>query len=253
MQYFILFATGIIVGAMNAIAGGGMLIGFPVLLALGLPPLVANASSSIIVLPGQIASAFGYRTYLRKVPKRYLLLAIPCAIGGAIGALILRNTSSDGFEQIVPWLILCAVVLFIVQPFIQIQLRHHMKHRTRSKSPPKWLFPALLPLAIYGGYFGAGLGFVLLAFLSFTDLPDTHMMNALKNVAAIFICLASIVCLYSAHLIDYKHGGTMAAGNLIGGYIGAVYAQKISSHSIRIVVIVIGVITAGLLFFNTYS
>jgi uncharacterized membrane protein YfcA len=253
MHYLILFVTGIVVGTMNAIAGGGMLIGFPVLLACGIPPLVANASSNIIVLPGQITSAFGYRRYLKKVPRKYWLLVIPCAIGGAIGALILRNTSSDGFEKIVPWLILFAVVLFIFQPLIQIQLRHHMKRRSTARKPPMWLFPALIPLAVYGGYFGAGLGFVLLAFLSFTDLHDTHKMNALKNVAAAVICVVSIICLYSTHLIDWKHGGTMAAGNMLGGYFGAVYAQKISSHSIRIAVIAIGVVTAGLLFFNTYS
>ncbi len=98
---FILFFVGLLVGAMNAIAGGGMLVGFPVLLAVGIPALIANATSNIIILPGQLASAYGYRKYLREVPKQYLWLLPPCAIGAAIGALILRNTSSNHFEQLV--------------------------------------------------------------------------------------------------------------------------------------------------------
>ncbi len=117
LQELILFLVGIIVGIMNAIAGGGLLLGFPVLLATGMPALVANATGNFVVLPGLITSAFGYRKYLRKVPPQYLLLAIPCAIGTATGAIILRHTSFDNFQNLVPGLILFAVVLFIFQPF----------------------------------------------------------------------------------------------------------------------------------------
>jgi uncharacterized membrane protein YfcA len=243
----ILFLVGIVVGGMNAIAGGGMLLGFPVLLAFGLPALVANATSNIIVLPGQLASAFGYRSYLRKVPRSYIFLLVPCAVGGVIGATVLRHTSYGGFEKLVPWLIVFAILLFIAQPFLHFHLNRHMKRKATAKRPPIWLFFAILPLAIYGGYFGAGLGFVLLAFLGFTDLKDIHKMNALKNLAAAVICIVSIACLYSTHLIDWRRGLFMAAGNLIGGYFGAVTAKKISSHSVRIVVIVLGICTAAYL------
>ncbi|MDB5185013.1 MAG: putative rane protein [Candidatus Saccharibacteria bacterium] len=248
----LLFFVGIMVGVMNAIAGGGMLLGFPVLLAVGIPPLMANATSSLIVLPGQLASALGYRDYLRKTPRIYLWLVVPCAVGGGIGATILRHTPSKNFEQLVPGLILFAVVLFAFQPLLHHQLHKHLKSRAKRVGPLFYIALALLPLGIYGGYFGAGFGFVMLAFLGFTKLQDTHQMNAIKNMAAASMALVSIICLYSAGLIDWHHGLAMAAGNTVGGYSGAVLAQKIPSHTIRMIVISIGFATAIYLFLKTY-
>jgi uncharacterized membrane protein YfcA len=251
----ILFLVGIVVGAMNGIAGGGMLIGFPILLATGMPPLIANATSNIIILPGQITSAFGYRRYLRQIPRGYLMLAIPCIIGAAIGATILRHTSSGSFQKLVPGLIVFAVILFIFQPYLHVKVHRHMhgpkKHR-ESLRPLLFISIAMLPLAIYGGYFGAGFGFIMLAFLGFTKLHEIHQMNALKNLMAVSIAVVSIICLANSHLIDYRHGIFMAIGNGIGGYAGSIGAQKYSSHSIRIVVIVIGICTASYLVFRAY-
>src|SRR5438270_3938759 len=111
-----LFLVGIVVGGMNAIAGGGMLIGFPIMILVGLPALVANATACVVTLPGQIGSAYGYRSYLRKVPAVYLWLLVPCAAGAAIGATLLRHTSYSRFAELVPGLILLAVALFAFQP-----------------------------------------------------------------------------------------------------------------------------------------
>src|SRR4051812_47041750 len=105
MHDIILFVVGIVVGAMNAIAGGGMLIGFPVLLAVGVPPIVANASTGLVVLPGNLAASIGYRKYLKRVPRRYLLLLIPATTGAVLGTILLRHTSADSFEKLVPGLI----------------------------------------------------------------------------------------------------------------------------------------------------
>lgn len=248
----LLFVTGVIVGTMNAIAGGGMLLGFPVLLAIGVPALVANATSNIIILPGQIASAYGYRSYLRKVPRVYLWLLPPCAVGAAVGALILRNTSSNSFEQLVPGLILFAVILFAFQPLLHFHVHKQLKTRQVDNRPLFIISLALLPLAVYGGYFGAGFGFVMLAFLGFTSLHDVHKMNALKNLAASTMAIVSIICLFSAHLIDWRHGLVMAVGTTIGGYYGSHLAQRIPSHTIRVVVITIGLITASYLFLKQY-
>ncbi len=251
----ILFLVGIVVGAMNAIAGGGMLIGFPVLLALGMPALIANATSNIIILPGMMTSAFGYRTYLRRIPRSYIYLIIPCVIGAAIGATILRNTSSNSFEHLVPGLIVFAVVLFIFQPFLHRHIHRHLHGSKPHRQSIKPLVPvaiAMLPLAIYGGYFGAGLGFIMLALLGFTKLHEIHQINALKNIMAICIALVSLAILANRNLINWHDGLIMAAGNGIGGYAGAVSAQKVSSHALRIVVIVIGVSTASYLVFRTY-
>lgn len=248
----VLVLVGILVGAMNAIAGGGMLVGFPVLLAVGLPPLTANVTSNLVVLPGSLSSAYGYRRYIRKVPRRYMLLIIPCIIGAAIGALILRNTTPTKFGDLVPALVLFAVALFAIQPFIHFHLHRHIRGKTKSRLTLALISLALLPVAIYGGYFGAGFGFIMLAFLGFTSLHDVHQMNGLKNIASASIAITSLVCLYGTHLIDWKLGVPMAIGTTIGGYAGSHVSQRFSSHTIRILVIVIGLCTATYLGFRSY-
>ncbi len=243
MTEILLIAVGIVVGAMNSIAGGGMLIGFPVLIATGLTPLIANATSSIIVMPGQITSAFGYRKYLRTVPRRYILLLIPCFVGGLLGALLLKSTPSDKFAELIPWLIFMAVVLFAFQPFLHRHLDKHLhgpaKHRRRIQ-PLLIMGLAMLPISIYGGYFGAGYGFVMIALYGFTRLHDLHKVNGMKNLSVIAVTSACLLVLGPAGLIDWHHGLFMAIGSTIGGYYGAVLTQKISSHSIRIIVTLIG-------------
>ncbi|MGH7241275.1 MAG: sulfite exporter TauE/SafE family protein, partial [Candidatus Saccharimonadales bacterium] len=118
LKDILLLGTGFIVGAMNAIAGGGMLLGFPVLLAIGMPALTANATTYLIVLPGNLAAAIGYRKYLQRVPRHYLLLLIPTVLGGALGTYFLRHTAPGDFAKIVPLLIVFAVALFAYQPFL---------------------------------------------------------------------------------------------------------------------------------------
>lgn len=243
---------GIVVGGMNAIAGGGMLVGFPILLAAGLPALIANATASVVVLPGQISSAYGYRNYLRKLPRQYMWLLIPCAIGAAIGATLLRHTPNSRFEQLVPALILLAVALFVLQPFLKFHLHRHLHGKAKTFKPLLLVALILFPTAIYGGYFGAGFGFVMLALLSFTKLHDLHQINGMKNLMAVGIGAASIACLYSSGLIDWHHGLVMAAGSFLGGYYGSRAAQKVSTHTIRIVVIAIGLITTIYLALRTY-
>jgi uncharacterized membrane protein YfcA len=252
MHEIILFLVGIVVGAMNAIAGGGMLVGFPVMIALGIHPLVANATANIITAPGQAASAFGYRRYLRKVPLQYALLLIPVVIGAGMGALLLRNTPPAHFAQMVPALVFFGVMVFALQPLLHFHLHRHLKGKYKTWLPIVLIGLATLPLSIYGGYFGAGYGFMMLAFLGFTNLHDTHMMNAMKNVAAIGVASASIVCLYGSDLIDWRTGVIGAAGAVIGGYGGARFAQKVSSHQLRIIVVIIGLLAVAYLATQEY-
>lgn len=245
--YFILFCTGIVVGNMNAIAGGGGLVGFPVLLAVSLPALTADATGFVAVLPGQIASAFGYRKYLAKVPKIYLLLLIPCALGAAFGSYLLRHTSFKHFESVVPLLILLAVIIFALQPLLHFHFIRHLRARHKSLLKLGLLGLALFIMTIYGGYFGAGLGFALLALIGFTPMHEIHTMNGMKNVAGAVVVLVAIIGVHSAHIIHWHYGLTVAAGNLLGGYMGARIAQKVPSHAIRITVIGIGLSTAAYL------
>ena len=206
LQDILLLFAGFIVGGMNAIAGGGMLLGLPVLLFTGMPPLIANATSYLIVIPGNLAAAFGYRKYLKRVPKRYLLLLIPTVVGGAFGTYLLRHTSPGHFEKLIPGLILFAVVLFAFQPFLYNYLHKHLhgspKLRARIR-PLVVVGLAMIPLSVYGGYFGAGFGFIMLSFLGFTRLHEhLHRMNALKNITVIFLTSVSLATLAGSGLID---------------------------------------------------
>jgi uncharacterized membrane protein YfcA len=241
-------AVGFIVGAMNAIAGGGMLVGFPVLIATGLPPIVANATANVITPFGQISSAYGYRAYLRKVPKRYALLFIPTVLGAAVGALALRNTSPAQFAHIIPVLVLFGVALFAFQPLIHFHLHNHLRGRSKSIVPLVLIGLAVVPLSFYGGYFGAGYGFMMLAFLGFTNLHDTHMMNAMKNVSAAALSATCLVVLSTSGLINWQVGLTMAVGSFVGGYIGSRTAQRFSPHLLRVIIIAIGLCAVVYLF-----
>jgi uncharacterized protein len=247
-----IFLAGTVVGGMNAIAGGGMLIGFPVMLATGLSPLVANATANVVLVPGSLSSAYGYRKYIRKVPRRYAILLVPCLIGAIIGALILRNTPSAKFENLVPGLILFAVVLFALQPYLHFHLYRHIKSRSRALRPLALISMALLPVAVYGGYFGAGFGFIMLAFLGFTKLHDMHKMNGVKNLASTTIAIASLACLFSSGLVDWHTGLFMAGGAALGGYYGSIFSQKVSTHALRLVVIAVGLVTAVYLALRNY-
>lgn len=241
----LLLLAGVVVGAMNAIAGGGMLLGFPAMLAYGLPALVANATGNLVILPGLMASAFGYRDYVRKTPIKYAWLLVPWVVGAIAGAFLLRRTPGSEFESIVPGLIIFAVLLFAFQPFLHHYLHVHMKTKSKRIKPLVIIGFALLPVAVYGGYFGAGVGFIMLAFLGFTKIHDMHQMNAMKNIAGVFSGAACVAVLASGSFIDWHAGAVMAVGSAIGGYTGARFSQRVSSHAIRIAVIIIGIITAA--------
>lgn len=248
MEIIVLFLTGIVVGGMNAIAGGGGLVGFPVLIATGLPALVANATSFVVTLLGQISSAFGYRDYLKKLPKIYLLLVIPCAVGGWLGSELLKQTSPTNFDKIVPFLILITVFIFALQPFLNTHLIRHLRSRNKYSGAFVLLSLALLVMSVYGGYFGVGLGFAVLAILGFIRMHEIHTLVAMKNLASVTVALVVIINLFGTNLISWEEGLIMAGGTLIGGYGGARMAQKISSNSIRLAVIVIGLVCAIFLF-----
>lgn len=248
----LLLCVGVVVGVMNAIAGGGMLVGLPVMIALGIPPITASATGALITSPGQVASAIGYRKYLRRIPPRYAWLLIPIVIGAAAGSLMLRNTPAAYFAELVPILVLMGVGLFAFQPLMHFHLRRDLSGRAKSKWPMILLGITLLPVSFYGGYFGAGFGFLMLAFLSFTNLHDTHMMNAMKNISAVFLAVTSIVFLSGTALIDWRIGTLMAVGTIIGGYGGARFAQRISSHVLRGAIIAMGLCAVAYLAYWTY-
>jgi uncharacterized membrane protein YfcA len=170
-----------------------------------------------------------------------------------VGAFLLRSTSADEFKRIVPELILLAVALFAFQPFLYDYLHRHLhgSAKLRRRIRPVILVAiALLPVAVYGGFFGVGFGFIMLAFLGFTGLHDhIHRMNTLKSISTTCLSITALVVLFGTGLIDWHVGAVMGLGSLAGGYFGSVYTQRISAHWLRLAIIGIGLGAAGYLLF----
>jgi uncharacterized membrane protein YfcA len=236
-----LFGAGLVAGLVNSVAGGGALLMYPLLLSLGLPPIVANATTTISIWPGALSSAYGYRKYIKKIPKYYFWLLVPGLLGGIIGAVILRKTSNHSFKLVVPWLIIMAVLLLSFQPKIHKWLKKRKKNTKKAGALSFILIAiAIFAMSIYGGFFGAGLGIIMLAVLGFTKLTDIHQLNGLKNLIATFINLVASIYFIHYHLIDWHYTPLLLLGTVIGGYIGATYSNKLPSHLIRKIIIIIG-------------
>jgi hypothetical protein len=241
-----LFIACVLAGMVNSVAGGGIFVVFPALLAAGLPPITANTTSNLVSWPGALSSAYGYRAHLRKLPRKYLLLLIPCLIGAVIGAVLLAQTDSSEFTKAVPWLVLLAVMLFIFQPFLHRHLERNLA--THRNAPLIAIGLALLPMSIYGGYFGAGFGFLMLAFLGFTRITNLHQINGLKNLASATITIVCTIYFGLRGMIDWEFAPVMIVGSLIGGLVGAHFAQKIHEVVIHYFIIILGLVVAAALF-----
>ncbi len=251
-QIAIAFAAAFTAGAINSVAGGGTLVSFPALVWLGVPSLIANATNTLAMWPGSMGSCWGYRAEMRGLNPRMLLLIIPSLMGGILGALLLRMTPPGVFDRLVPILILFATLLFLVQDPIQRILKAADPCAHNSAS---WLWGAIIfqfLVATYGGYFGAGIGILMLAALSIMGLTDIHQMNGLKNVFA--SCINGIAAIYfvSSGLVSWPYAMVMIAGALCGGYLGAGMARKIGRKAVRGIVIIIGFAMTITLFVRTW-
>lgn len=231
---------------MNAIAGGGTLLTFPALVGLGIPGIAANATSTVALVPGALSAYFGYRSELKGAEEFAWKMAVPAALGGLTGALLLRLTPSDRFDAIVPFLVLGATALFVLQrPLVAWLRRDH----AASAEPvrPTWTYVAYQYLvAIYGGYFGAGLGILVLAALGFLGFQNIHRMNGLKSWGGACTNLVAAVTFALSHLVDWKIAGVMSVGAVAGGLLGSKLAQRVPQAIVRRAIVVIGV-ASGLL------
>jgi len=234
------FGAAFLAGAINSVAGGGTLVSFPTLIWLGLPSVAANATSTVGIWPGAWSSMLGYRRELRSTSPRMLVLVVPSVIGGIAGAILLRWTPQSTFDRLVPFLILFATLLFMAQE--PLQRRFKIANASAHESP-RWLAGAMafqLLVALYGGYFGAGIGILMLAALSILGLTDIHQMNGLKNFFG--GCINGVAALYFiwARMVDWPFVFIMALGAIAGGYGGAGIARRIGRTAVRRVVVAIG-------------
>ena len=234
------FGAAFLAGAINSVAGGGTLVTFPTLIWLGLSSVTANATSTVALCPGSLGAMWGYRRELGSAQPRMLALVAPSLVGGIAGALLLRWTPASTFDALVPFLILFATLLFMAQEAVQRLLK--TASVTGHKSA-RWLAGAMLFqlfVALYGGYFGAGIGILMLAALSILGLTDLHQMNGLKNFFA--LCINGVAALYFiwAHMVYWPDVIIMAVGAVAGGYGGAGVARRIGRTAVRRIVIAVG-------------
>src|SRR6266550_3792448 len=237
-----MIAAAFAAGVINSIAGGGTLITFPVLLWLGLDPKVANATSTVALWPGLFGGLFGYRRELENSSAILLRLGITSVIGGAIGAWLLIWTPSPTFARLVPFLILFATLLFMAQGTINRRLR--LQPIIAEPKPLWWLGAMVFQFfsAIYGGYFGAGNGILMLAAMGLLGLHELHRANGIKNFLGICINSIAVLSFSLKHLVVWPDALLMAVGALLGGYAGAKIAVRVGQAWVRKGIVLIGLI-----------
>jgi len=248
-----LLAAACAAGMINAIAGGGTLVTFPTLILFGVPPVIANATSTLALVAGTSGSLYGFRSQLREV-RPWFKTFIPVSVtGGLLGSFLLTHWGEGAFTALVPYLVLFATLLFMLQGVV----RRRVAHRTVAlQSPPsgRWHLAAALLfqflVSVYGGYFGAGIGILMLASLGFLGFSDIHRMNTLKNVLGSLINLVAALWFTASGLIDWPRMGVMTLGAVAGYYLGSTFSQRIPQHHVRHLITAIGLIITAVMFWK---
>jgi uncharacterized protein len=243
-----ILAAGIAAGSVNAVVGSGSLITFPTLLAFGLPPVVANVSNNVGLVPGNVSGGFGYRRELAGQKRRLIRLGMASAAGAATGALALLWLPASAFRVIVPVLILISCVLVLVQPWLSAWLRTRGRASGQDRVS-RWLSVGICLSGVYGGYFGAAQGVLVIGLLgSFLDEP-LQRVNGAKNVlVAIVNGTAAVVFILVAH-ISWLAVLLIATGSSIGGLVGARFGRRLPPLALRLFIVVVGIIAAVKLIF----
>jgi len=246
-----LFVAGALGGALNSVAGGGSFIAFPALLFTGVPPIPANATNTIALWTGAAASGGAYRKRL-DVPRRVLIPLLAASLtGGLAGAFLLLHTPARTFMRVLPWLTLGATLLFA---FGRKLAGDRPSALAREASGAALAGATLFQLcvAVYGGYFGGGMGIVMLAMLATLGMADIHAMNALKSVMGFVINGVAVVTFIVFRAVYWRQGIVMIAGGIAGGYLGAHYAQKLPQAWIRGFVVLAGTAMTVYFFWTSY-
>ncbi len=232
-------------GILNAIAGGGTFLTFPALVFAGVPPIIANATSAIAVFPGYLAAAAGFRSDIAAINRRTLIQQCALSlVGGLVGALLLLISSNEFFTVIVPFLLLASTAIFAFQDRILAWGRSGGIQLT-----PYGAIGTLV-VSIYGGYFNGGLGIVLLALYALWGLTSLNLMNGLKNGISFVISAISVLTFALAGLIVWPSAVIMMIANILGGYIGAKIAKRLSKSAVRAIIIVVGLVMSCVFFYR---
>jgi len=251
MDYFWLCLSATAAGAVNAVAGGGTLLTFPTLTYFVAIASFANATSTFALFPGSCASVWGYRRLLPACKRWIIWLSGPSLAGGAVGAVLVEEKT---FRIVIPWLILLAATLFLLQPTIARWLKQPAagSHQPSMKT---LVVVAVLQffIGVYGGYFGAGIGILMLSTLSFLGLKDIHEANALKSFLAFCMNTVAAILFMVRDMVEWRYGFAMAAAAILGGYLGARFALLLRPAMVRWIVIAIGFFLAVYYFIKEFG
>jgi hypothetical protein len=231
-------------GAVNALAGGGTLITFPALTAVGVPALEANVTNTVALVPGYLGGTVGQRADLRGQRRRVWVMVVPATAGGLIGGALLLLTGQDVFRQLVPWLILLATALLAAEPWLRRTAVRRLREHDAGGRPGVAGVATAFAGAVYGGYFGAGLGIILLSLFSLV-LPDAlNRVNALKQAISFVANAAAAALFASMGGVLWSAAAVMAVGALAGGSLGGRFASRVPARTLRVVVVVLGAVIA---------
>ena len=245
MDVILILIAAFCAGVLNTIAGGGTFLTFPALVFIGVPPVVANATSAIAVFPGYLGGAFGFRDELMKLDKRqFLKLLAVTFTGGLIGSLLLLVSSNEAFSLVVPFLLLTATLVFLFGD----RIREWAASKSRAVTPYGTF--GLLVVSIYGGYFNGGLGIVLLALFALWGMVNIHEMNGLKNGLSFALSAISVAVFAVGGLIEWQYAVGMMIASTVGGYIGAPIARRLPKSFVRGLIAFVGFTMSAVFFWR---
>ena len=270
MEWVVLCSAAVVAGVVNSVAGGGTLLTFPALVWMLGPTapasVIANATSTITVFPGSMASAWGYRRELYDMRRWILPLIVPSILGSCVGTWLVAKRAPEEFLFLVPWLILLATVLFLLQPWISRRIgigKPKAIDSIESSNDPLQLIQHSIVfwagiigfqflIALYGGYFGAGIGILMLSTLALMGINDIHQMNSLKSLLAGTINGVAVLLFVGFGKVDWRLALPMMVASVIGGFLGAVIARRLDKNLVRYSVIAIGLTLSIYYFVRTY-
>ena len=252
-ELFLLFVAGLVSGMLNAIAGGGTFISFPALLAVGVPPVSANATNTFAVFPGYVSGAFALRAEIKKHKKQLWQISLVSLVGGVGGAWLLLQISDQSFRNVIPWLLLVATLLFIFSTQLNNWFHLIAKNYQRTSGISRFLLPlGLLMVCWYGGFFNAGLGIILLGYLALAGFDDINGMNGLKLLISSVVSLFAVIYFALNGAIAWQEGFVVMAGAISGGYVAAHYSRKMNPSTVRLIISVISLLVTLFFFYDIY-